>query len=156
MSKVLLILASMLALPLLAYPKLPSAKIRMAVSKSIRAGNVNAFAVVLAEHGLHVNSVLLSGGYTVLHKAAAAGSAEIVKYLLEQDAEVNVANDYGYTPLDEAIGAAEVVTLLEQAGATHGEGSRIDGIGVKTRSFVGAKKLLVDKGEGILSYGYGP
>lgn len=128
MNKVfLLVLASVLTFPLLALPKLSTAKIRVAVSKAIRAGDTNAFAAILAEHGLHANSVFLPGGYTLLHEAAAEGSAEIVKYLLEQDAEVNVASEYGHTPLDEvtAFGDAEVVTLLEQAGATHGEGSRI-------------------------------
>lgn len=126
MNKVL-ILASVLTFPLLALPKLPTAKIRVAVSKAIRAGDTNAFAAVLAEHGLHANSVFLSGGYTLLHEAVAEGSAEIVKYLLEQDAEVNAASEYGHTSLDEAtaFGDAEVVTLLEQAGATHGEGFRI-------------------------------
>ena len=124
MNKALIILACMLAVPLLA--KLPSAKIR-AISKAIRAKDVNAFAAVFAEHGLDVNSVLMPGGYTILHEAAAQRSPEIVEYLIAQDVEVNVVNEYGYTPLDEAIafGDADTVALLEAAGATHGEGFRI-------------------------------
>ena len=121
MNKALIILACMLAVPLLA--KLPSAKIR-AISKAIRAKDVNAFAAVFAEHGLDVNSVLMPGGYTILHEAAAQRSPEIVEYLIAQDVEVNVVNEYGYTPLDEAIafGGADTVALLEAAGATHGKG----------------------------------
>ena len=121
MNKALIILACMLAVPLLA--KLPSAKIR-AISKAIRAKDVNAFAAVFAEHRLDVNSVLISGGYTVLHVAAAQGSPDIIEYLITQNAEVNVIDDNGHTPLDEAIafGNADTAALLEAAGATHGKG----------------------------------
>ena len=123
--KVLLMLSIMLTVPLLAArtPKLPSAKIRVAVGKAIKAGDANVLANVLDEHGLHVDSVLLSGGYTVLHEAVVDGSPEIVEYLIRNDAQVNVANEYGQTPLDEAtlFAKEEIVILLEQAGATHGE-----------------------------------
>ena len=127
--KVLLMLSIMLTVPLLAArtPKLPSAKIRVAVGKAIKAGDANVLSNVLDEHGLHVDSVLLSGGYTVLHEAVVDGSPEIVEYLIKNDAQVNIANEYGHTPLDEAtlFAKEEIVTLLEQAGATHGESFRI-------------------------------
>ena len=58
--KLSLVLTSLLTFPLLATPlKLPSAKIRMAVSKAIRAGDAKVLATVLDEHGLQVNSVPL-------------------------------------------------------------------------------------------------
>ena len=120
-----LMLSTMLTVPLMATrtPKLPSVKIRVAVSKAIRSGEANVLANVLDEHDLHVDSVLLAGGYTVLHEAVVDGSPEIVEYLIRNDAQVNIANEYGHTPLDEAtlFDKEEIVTLLEQAGATHGE-----------------------------------
>ena len=78
---------------------------------------------MLAEHDLHVNSVIIAGGHTVLHEVAASGSPEAMKYLIAKGAQVNVTDEYGYTPLDEAtlFGKEEIVTLLEQAGATHSE-----------------------------------
>ena len=120
-------LSCMLAAPLLATPKLPSAKVRVAVTKAIRAGDANILADVLTKYGLHVNSVLLSGGHTMLHEAAATRSLEVVEFLITNGAQVNVADNYGHTPLDVAtvFGTAEVAARLEQAGATHGEGLRI-------------------------------
>ncbi len=120
-------LSCMLAAPLLATPKLPSTKVRVAVTKAIRAGDANILADVLTKHELHVNSVLLSGGHTMLHEAAAKRSPEVVEYLITNGAQVNVADNYGHTPLDVAtvFGTAKVAALLEQAGATHGEGLRI-------------------------------
>ena len=120
-------LAHMLAVPLLAAAKLPSAKVRKAVTKAIHAGDANILADVFTKYGLHVDSVLLLGGHTVLHEAVVIGSPEIVEYLITNGAQVNVADKYGHTPLDEAteFGTSEVVALLEQAGATHGEGLRI-------------------------------
>ena len=99
----------------------------MAVSKAIRAGDAKVLATVLAEHGLQVNSVLRAGGYTVLHDAVVEGPPKIVDYLLTHGAEVNVANEYGDTPLDEATAfdKTETIALLQQAGATQGEGFRI-------------------------------
>ena len=126
--KLSLVLTCLLTFPLLATPlKLPSAKIRMAVSKAIRAGDAKVLATVLAEHRLQVNSVLRAGGYTVLHDAVVEGPPKIVEYLLTHGAEVNVANEYGDTPLDEATAfdKTETITLLQQAGATHGKGFRI-------------------------------
>ena len=101
--KLSLVLTSLLTFPLLATPlKFPSAKIRMAVSKAIRAGDAKVLATVLAEHGLQVDSVLRAGGYTVLHDTVVEGPPKLVEYLLTHGAEVNVANEYGDTPLDEA------------------------------------------------------
>ena len=63
----------------------------------------------------------------MLHEAAATRSPEVIEYLITNGAQVNVADKYGHTPLDVAtvFGTAEVAALLEQAGATHGEGLRI-------------------------------
>ncbi len=145
--KLSLILTSLLTFTLLATPlKLPSAKIRMAVSKAIRAGDAKVLATVLAEHGLQVNSVLWAGGYTVLHDAVVGGPPKIVEYLLTHDAEVNVANEYGNTPLDEATAfdKTETIALLQQAGAKHGEGFRIKAAPTATEDHTPANRLNAD------------
>ena len=123
LKKLLFLLPCLLAFTLLASSKLPSAKIRRAVSEAIRAGDGKVLFDVLAKYGLHFNSVIMPGGYTLLHEAVVEGTPELVSYLLANDAEVNVTNDYGATPLDEAtvFEKEEIAALLEQAGATHGE-----------------------------------
>ena len=120
-----LVLASMITLPLIAA--VPAAKSRMIVTKAIRSGKANVLAAVLAEHGLHVNSLLLPEGDTLLHYAVDGGSLEVVEYLIKHGAQVNVANRYGYTPLDEATTFAktDIVALLKKARATHGRGFSI-------------------------------
>ena len=108
--------------------ELPSAEIRVDVSKAIHTGDANFLATVLAEHGLQVNSVLRPGGYTLLHVAAVEGSPEIVAYLIKHGAEINIANRHGHTPLDEVtfgevtFAKIEIFALLKQIGATHSEG----------------------------------
>ena len=63
----------------------------------------------------------------MLHDAVVEGPPKLVEYLLTHGAEVNVANEYGNTPLDAATAfdKTETIALLQQAGATHGEGFRI-------------------------------
>ena len=118
-------MASMLTVPLLAA--VPAAKIRGAVTKTIGASDVKALDAVLAAHGLDVNSLILEKGDTFLHYAVGEGSLEMVEHLINNGARVNVANRYGYTPLDEAttFGNTDIVALLEEAGATQGEGFSI-------------------------------
>ncbi len=145
--KLSLVLTSLLTFPLLATPlKLPSAKIRMAVSKAIRAGDAKVLATVLAEHELQVDSVLWAGGYTVLHDAVVEGPPKIVEYLLTPGAEVNIADEYGNTPLDEATAFAkqETIALLQQAGATHGEGFRIKAAPTATGDHIPTNTLNAD------------
>ena len=116
-----LILVSLLTVPSLAT--VPAAKIRGAVTKTIGASDVKALDAVLAAHGLDVNSLILEKGDTFLHYAVGEGSLEMVEHLINNGARVNVANRYGYTPLDEAktFGNTDIVALLEEAGATQGK-----------------------------------
>lgn len=124
-----LVMASMLTFSLSAVAKLPAAKVRRAVTKVIRAGDVNGLAAVLAQYGLTVNSSIGTGGYTLLHDAVVMGTPDLVKYMLDNEAAVNATTEYGFTPLDEAkaFDNPEMVALLEQAGAVHGEGSYLGG-----------------------------
>ena len=140
------ILSSILTVPLIATPKLPSANVRIAVIKAIRTGDTNILAAALTEHGLHVNSVLQKGGDTLLHYAAVEGSAGIVEYLIKHGAQVNVTNQYGYTPLDEATFAAriETVALLKQARATRDEGFQIKAVPTSVGDGIPADQLDAD------------
>ena len=145
--KLSLVLTSLLTFPLLATPlELPSAKIRTAVSNATRDGDAKVLATVLAEHRLQVNSVLRAGGYTVLHDTVVEGPPKLVEYQLTHGAEVNVANKYGDTPLDEATAFAkqETITLPQQAGAKHGEGFRIKAAPTATGSHIPANILNAD------------
>ncbi len=59
---------------------------------------------------------------------------------------LNVANEYGDTPLDEATAFAnkETIALLQQAGATHGEGFRIKAAPTATGGHIPANVLNAD------------
>ena len=126
--KLSLILTSLLTFILLATTlKLPAAKIRMAVSNAIRAGDAKVLA-------------------TVLHDAVVEGPPKLVEYLLTPGAEVNIADEYGNTPLDKATAFAkrETIALLQQAGATHGEGFRIKADPTATGGHAPANRLNAD------------
>jgi ankyrin repeat protein len=65
-------------------------------------------------------------GQTTLFFAAEVGRTEVVRYLLDRGAEVDVVDDRGRTPIDAARGpgggrdearSREIVTLLQSAGA---------------------------------------
>ena len=59
---------------------------------------------------------------------------------------LNVANEYGDTPLDEATAFVkqETIALLQQAGATQGEGFRIKAAPTATGDHIPANILNAD------------
>ena len=116
----------MFSLPTMAMAKPPSAQVLRAITQAIQAGNPNNLAALLEQHKLSVNSVIRAGGDTLLHMAVGEGTPEVVEYLLDNDADVNVTDRYGYTPLDEALALdnMEMVALLGNAGGEHSEGFR--------------------------------
>jgi glutaminase len=68
--------------------------------------------------GLDINT----GDYdkrTPLHLASAAGHIDIVRYLVEQGAEVNPRDRWGATPLNDAQDSA-IVEYLVNHGAEKG------------------------------------
>ena len=124
MCKVLwLVMASMLTVSLSATGNLPSVRVRGDIFDLMYAGNFNGLAAVLDQNGLTVSSVITEGGMTLLHYAALTHDMpdDVVKYLLENGAEVSPLDNFGSTPLDMATNKAGRVALLEQEGAVHGE-----------------------------------
>ena len=125
-----LVLASLLPVALSATPKLPSLKVQRHVSKAIRSSDLAAFKTLLAQHKLAIDAPIAVGGVSLLHKAVLAGELEIAKHLIDQDADVNIADDYGQTPLDEAFNFddTKMIELLEQNGATRGQASPLKAV----------------------------
>lgn len=77
-------------------------------------------AEYLLSRGADVNSVSQNAtGYTALTGAVAAGSAELVAWLLSHGANANHRYGPGYSPLHEAAanGHLEIVRVLLEAGA---------------------------------------
>ena len=65
-----------------------------------------------------------------MHEAASNGRTQVLSWLLDHDADIEIRNDYGQTPLLAAAGHAEAMNLLLERGAD-----------VQARN---------DKGEGLL------
>jgi ankyrin repeat protein len=89
-------------------------------------------------------------GTTPLHQAAANGSAEAMRLLVEAGAEIDAVNDFGATPLMWAIGEPEKVRMLVGAGANVNARSKMG----RTPLFLAAAndgssatvKLLLERG----------
>lgn len=66
---------------------------------------------------------------TALHLAASEGCITVVQLLVEEGAEVNLKDRFGFTPLDDALNnnQSEIVTFLRSAGAEHGSLSKLEG-----------------------------
>lgn len=58
------------------------------------------------EQGVDANQVLDTSGYTVLSTAAYYGHLDVVKYLVEQGANIYTPDESGWTPLDIALQTA--------------------------------------------------
>lgn len=56
-------------------------------------------------------------GRTALFEAAANGRVDVLTLLLEKGAAVNLANDFGWTPLHVAVKDLQIMRLLMQKGA---------------------------------------
>jgi len=73
---------------------------------------------LVADHPESLN--LRTGlGETALHYLAVENYADAVQLLIDLGADVNVRNNFGKSPLQEAIqvGAAQTVEMLRRAGA---------------------------------------
>ena len=80
--------------------------------------DLGALRRLIENQGYSVNSVNLTN-LTPLHLAAGRGYEEIVRYLLQHEANVNAVDNHGQTPLHAAAAAVRegVVKMLVGAGA---------------------------------------
>ena len=79
-------------------------------------------AALLISNGANVNALIKGSDRTPLYLALQTeGSAEIVKLLIANDADVNVTDDIGKSHLDHAYGDEELTDLLRKHGAKTGE-----------------------------------
>lgn len=64
-------------------------------------------------------NVTTSDGLTGLHEAAICGNAQLVEYLIQQNANINCCDNEGWTPLHAAasLGHAKIVKILLDYGA---------------------------------------
>ena len=85
-------------------------------------------AALLLSNGANVNALEKGSDQTPLHLALQTeGSAEIVELLIANDADVNVTDDVGKSPLDHAFGEGELTDLLRKHGAKTGEELKAEG-----------------------------
>jgi ankyrin repeat protein len=77
-------------------------------------GELDFVKWLVEEKKVDVDAMITSDGATALHKAAEYGNAEVVKTLLDAEADVDVQDSYGYTPLIYATlnGHTEIVKML--------------------------------------------
>jgi ankyrin repeat protein len=73
------------------------------------------------EAGISLNESRRKSGMTPLMLAAAFNDVEMVRYLMEEGADVNTVDKYGMTALDYArkMGQGKVKEFLESVGGTH-------------------------------------
>ncbi|ADV45410.1 ankyrin repeat domain-containing protein [Nitratifractor salsuginis] len=73
------------------------------------------------EAGISLSESRRKSGMTPLMLAAAFNDVEMVRYLMEEGAEINAVDKYGMTALDYArkMGQGKVKEFLESVGAVH-------------------------------------
>ncbi len=83
-----------------------------------KTGNMKVVKRTLKDN-FDINAKVIDDGTTALMLASAEGQAEVVKFLIENGANINASKRYGYTPLMLAIkkNQAAIVQLLIENGA---------------------------------------
>src|SRR5260370_33919662 len=103
-------------------PKIQSSKPSVPTCEAVKSGDINVVQNLLSNRG-NANSICPGDGIVadmpVLSAAARHGDAEIVHALIKAGADVNGANDGGYTALHGAAfeGHIAVARVLLRAGA---------------------------------------
>mmetsp|Transcript_1052 Transcript_1052/g.1172 ORF Transcript_1052/g.1172 Transcript_1052/m.1172 type:complete len:368 (+) Transcript_1052:177-1280(+) len=92
---------------------------RAAISGSFETVKFLLLSSTAGQHGVPINSKAHNGN-TALHLTAQHGSLDIIQYLIDEKAEVNVQNDYDLTPLHFACigGHLNIVRYLVLHGAS--------------------------------------
>jgi ankyrin repeat protein len=103
--------------------------------------SIDAITLLLAT-GLDVNETN-SAGQTALHGAAGRGAADVVRFLVDRGARLDVKDKANRTPLDTAMGVAQIVR--------NGGGAPVDAP-VKVNAAKVLRELMAAKGVAIESY----
>lgn len=89
------------------------------ITPLIRAVNLNQkqSVVALLDDGADINAADTTAGNTPLHHAILQGSTQLIRVLLERNAQLSIPNKEGKTPIDLARNAAnkEIFRLMREA-----------------------------------------
>lgn len=98
----------------------PTGTIKAAVD-AVFAGNANKLSALLDAEPALLDVRSGDTGNAMLHHAAYRGKPTVVRELLRRNANVNILNAYGCTPLQDCVsgndGTAEIASLLLDKGA---------------------------------------
>ena len=72
---------------------------------------------LLVQKGVDINSDINSEGDKPISQACKFGKENIVKYLIENDANLNVRDNYGFSPVHDAVLYENILNLLISNGA---------------------------------------
>ncbi|RDH39931.1 MAG: hypothetical protein CFE62_006395, partial [Candidatus Aquirickettsiella gammari] len=73
------------------------------MDKTIKAGHLHVVKYLINEQGLDVNTPNRLSGQIPLHLAADSGRLDIIRYLLDQGADLSTTDTISESPLDKAI-----------------------------------------------------
>jgi hypothetical protein len=87
--------------------------------EAVHVGDVATLREILDRYPAILNKPVASSSATLLHAAAHNAQLEVVKELLNRNADVNALNASGYTPLHDCAsrGTEEIAVMLMQKGA---------------------------------------
>mmetsp|Transcript_2479 Transcript_2479/g.4633 ORF Transcript_2479/g.4633 Transcript_2479/m.4633 type:complete len:711 (+) Transcript_2479:220-2352(+) len=107
----------------------------LGASSGSKASSAAAAAAALRAPKIDVNGGDYDGR-TALHLAAAAGHVKVCKFLISKGADVNVVDNWGGRPLDDAIRMKRVqcIKILKDNGAKVGERKHLDTSGTDTKA----------------------
>jgi len=129
-----------------------------ALLKACKIGSVKLVSILVEKGNPNVNKITknteCSDGTCPLFEASAAGHVELVQYLLDQGAKVDVQNTQGKTALYRAVSKNQqkVVQLLIDSGANMDREDSMGRTAAHWSSFFGhldVLKLLIENGANI-------
>jgi hypothetical protein len=123
----------------------------LAASYACHTSNLPTLQILFAEYGVPINTPIIpSTGQTALHLSAEYGSSELVKWLLEHNANPNQESQHGQ-PLVKAKTREVVEMLVEKGAAVEARNARGErALDLATRTGRGeVVEALVRKGAGV-------
>ena len=114
---------------------------------------VQRFDVVVVN--VNNKQIILSGGPTLMHIASAEGRLDVMKWLKEQDVDINTKNRYGWAPMHVAAmsGKLDVMIWLKEQGVDVDDkvnNGRNPMNGAATSGELDVMKLLKDQGTHVI------